>query len=107
MMTYKGYQGNVAYDDDAEIFHGEVVGLRDVVTFQGCTVEELKKAFHESVDDYLAFCKKRGESPEKPCSGKFVLRVSPALHRQLLHEAVKEGVSLNQLIASQLKGKMG
>lgn len=102
MMTYKGYTGNVAYDDDAEIFHGEVIGLRDVVTFQGKTVDELKKALRESVEDYLAFCAKRGEQPEKPCSGKFVVRIPPTLHRRLIVEAASEGISLNQWAVKKL-----
>jgi predicted HicB family RNase H-like nuclease len=62
MMTYKGYEATVEYDDDCEIFHGEVINLRNVVTFQGRSVSELKKAFAGSVEDYLAFCKERGES---------------------------------------------
>ncbi len=102
MMTYKGYTGNVAYDDDAEIFHGEVIGMRDVVTFQGKTVDELKKAFRESVEDYLAFCAKRGEQSEKPCSGKFVVRIPPTLHRRLIAEAASEGISLNQWAVKKL-----
>ena len=61
MMEYKGYIGKVEFDDQAGIFHGEVVNTRDVITFQGESVAELKKAFRESVDDYLAFCKERGE----------------------------------------------
>ena len=61
MMTYTGYQAAVEYDEDAEIFHGEVINLRDVITFQGTSVPELKKAFAESVQDYLAFCRERGE----------------------------------------------
>ncbi len=56
MMTYKGYSAKVEFDDDAIIFHGEVVGIRDVVTFQGKTVNELKKAFHDSVEDYVDMC---------------------------------------------------
>ena len=64
MMTYKGYEAAVEYDEDAEIFHGEVVNLRDVITFQGRSVSELKKAFDGSVEDYLAFCEARGEDPE-------------------------------------------
>ena len=68
MMEYKGYFGKVVFDDEANIFHGEVINLRDVVTFQGKTVEELRKAFHESVDDYLDFCAVREEEPEKPYS---------------------------------------
>ena len=66
MMTCKGYEAAVEYDEDAEIFHGEVINLADVITFQGKSVSELKKAFAGSVEDYLAFCKARGEDPEKP-----------------------------------------
>ena len=65
-MTYNGYQAAIEYDDEAELFHGEVAGLRDVITFQGKSVAELKKAFRESIEDYLAFCRERGEDPEKP-----------------------------------------
>lgn len=65
-MRYKGYLGNVTYDDDAEIFHGSVVGIKDVVTYQGRSLDELKQAFKDSVNDYLKFCKERGEKPGKP-----------------------------------------
>jgi predicted HicB family RNase H-like nuclease len=70
-MTFKTYEAAVEYDEDAEIFHGEVSNLRDVITLQGKSVAELKKAFAGSVEDYLAFCKARGEDPEKnhPASG--------------------------------------
>ena len=63
-MKYKGYAGKVSYDADAKIFHGDVVGLKDVITFQGTTVKELEQAFRESIDDYIAWCNKRGEKPE-------------------------------------------
>jgi predicted HicB family RNase H-like nuclease len=71
MMSFKDYEAAVEYDEEAEIFHGEVINLRDVITFQGKSVAELKKAFAGSVEDYLAFCKARGEDPEKthPASG--------------------------------------
>ena len=65
MMQYKGYAGRVEFDDKADIFHGEVIGLRDVITFQGRTVKEVRQAFRDSVDDYLDFCSKRGEEPEE------------------------------------------
>lgn len=71
-MKYKGYVGHVHYDEDAKLFHGEVLGLRDVVTFQGTSVKELETAFKESVDDYLDFCKQKGREPEKPLSGKLL-----------------------------------
>jgi predicted HicB family RNase H-like nuclease len=103
MMKYKGYVGKVDYDGEAEIFHGEVVGIRDVVTFQGRSVAELKKAFRESVDDYLDFCKGRGESSDKPCSGQFVLRIDSELHRQVNMLAGASGLSLNTWVADRLR----
>ena len=84
MLNYKGYTGQVSYDDEVRIFHGEILDTRDVITFQGRSVEEIEKAFRESVDDYLEFCKERGEQPDKPFSGKFVLRMTPKLHHKLL-----------------------
>ncbi|HEY5259961.1 MAG TPA: type II toxin-antitoxin system HicB family antitoxin [Rhabdochlamydiaceae bacterium] len=64
MMKYNGYIGHVEYDDEAKIFHGKVVGIKDVITFQGKSVKELDQAFEDSVNDYLDFCKKRGEKPD-------------------------------------------
>jgi predicted HicB family RNase H-like nuclease len=65
-MTYKGYQGKVNLDEEAGVLHGEVIDTRDVITFQGASPEELKRAFEASVDDYLDFCASRGQGPEKP-----------------------------------------
>jgi predicted HicB family RNase H-like nuclease len=100
---YKGYIGHVIFDDEAEIFHGEVINTRDVITFQGKTVIEIKKAFRESINDYLAFCKERNEEPDKPFSGKFNLRIEPELHRQIYITAKHRGVSINQWIAEAIK----
>ncbi|AFY49546.1 protein encoded in hypervariable junctions of pilus gene clusters [Nostoc sp. PCC 7524] len=97
-MKYKGYEAVVEFDDEAEIFHGEVINIRDVITFQGDSVKELKQAFYDSVDDYLEFCKERGEEPEKPFSGKFMLRINPELHKTIAIKAKKEGQSLNSWI---------
>jgi len=102
MMQYKGYFGDVELDPDAGIFHGEVFGIRDVVTFQGKSVDELEKAFRESVDDYLDFCRQRGEKPEKPFSGQFLLRIKPELHQRLSMLAQVSGKSLNAVAAEYL-----
>ena len=101
-MRYKDYVATIEYDDDAALFHGEIANLRDVITFQGRSAAELKKAFRESVEDYLAFCAKRGEEPERPVSGKFVVRVTPEIHSRVAVAAVREGVSMNQWIAKVL-----
>ena len=95
MMQYKGYTGRVEFDDEADLFHGEVIGLRDVITFQGRTVGEVKKAFRDSVDDYLVFCAKRGEEPEKPFTGKLMLRLPPDLHRRVYVAAKQAGTIIS------------
>ena len=107
MMKYKRYMGKVEFDDDAKIFHGEVLGLKDVITFQGTSEDELVQAFKDSVDDYLAWCKERGEKPEKPYSGKFNVRISPELHAKLVAHAELERVSLNTYVSETLKRAAG
>lgn len=95
MMEYKGYLARVAFDDAAGLFHGQVLHTRDVITFQGTSVRELRTAFRGSVDDYLALCAARGEAPEKPFSGRVLLRIDPELHRQVAIAASLAGESLN------------
>lgn len=102
MMEYKGYVGKVEFDDEAGIFHGDVINTRDVITFQGTTVAEVRQAFHDSVDDYLGFCAQLGQAPEKPFTGKFVLRLSPDLHRRIYIAARAAGKSLNAWVAERL-----
>jgi len=103
MMEYKGYVGQVEFDAEGGIFHGEVVDTRDVITFQGRSVDELKAAFQESIDDYLAFCEERGEEPNKPFSGQFMTRIPPELHRQVNLAAKLSGKSLNAWVTEQLQ----
>ncbi len=103
MLEHKGYTGRVEFDDEAGLFHGEVIDLRDVVTFQGKSVQELEEAFRDSVDDYLEFCEERGEEPDKPFSGRLMLRLTPNLHRRAYTRARQEGKSLNQWIVEKLE----
>jgi predicted HicB family RNase H-like nuclease len=103
-MKYKGYTGVVELDEESQVLFGRVIGLRDVITFQGESVAEVIQAFHDSVDYYLGFCAKRGESPEKPYSGQFVLRLDTQLHRKLAHLAEVQKTSLNSLIENTLEG---
>jgi predicted HicB family RNase H-like nuclease len=102
-MLYKGYEAKVQYDEDARIFHGDIINTRDVITFQGSSVEDLEQAFHDSVDDYLEFCGSRGEEPEKPFSGKFIVRVAPSLHKTIVTEARRQGKSVNAYVAGVLR----
>ena len=98
MIEYKGYLGQVEYDEDADIFHGEIINTRDVITFQGHDTTEIKTAFRDSVEDYLAFCAKRNEQPDRPFSGKIALRTTPETHRKAYICAMRSRLSLNKWI---------
>ena len=106
MIEYKGYIGIVTYDSDAKLFHGDVVNTRDVITFQGTTVNEIEKAFIESIDDYLDWCKEEGVAPEKPYSGKFNLRLSPELHKEIAITAKKMNISINNFVEKAVKDEL-
>ncbi len=103
MLNYKGYLGHVDFDDENEMFVGEVINTKDVITFQAETARDLKQAFIDSIEDYLEFCHIRNEKPEKPFSGKFNLRISPELHREAFVAAKHSGMSLNAWVCNVLR----
>ena len=103
MMEHKGYRSKVTFDDEVEIFHGEVIDTLDVITFQGVSVEELRDAFRGSVDEYLKVCAEMGRSPDKPFSGRIPLRVAPNVHRAATAAAKAEGKSLNAWISETVE----
>ena len=106
MLEYKGYVGHAEYESETHSFHGEVLDTRDVITFQSDTVKGLERAFRGSIDDYLQFCSERGEDPDKPFSGRLMLRLSSELHRRVFVKAKEQGKSLNQWIAENLKDQL-
>ncbi len=95
VMNYKGYCACIEYSDEDACLVGHIAGIRDVVGFHGDSVEELKTAFHEAVDDYLATCEKLQRSPQRPYSGKVMLRIDPGIHAKAAMLAKAEGKSLN------------
>ena len=101
-MNYNGYAARIEYDEQDRIFVGHLSGIYDTVGFHGSSVEELEAAFHEAVDNYLAACAKLGQQPNKPASGKMLLRVPPAIHSAAVMLAESEGKSLNQWAAHVL-----
>jgi predicted HicB family RNase H-like nuclease len=95
-MTYRGYTARVEYDERDNILVGRILGIRDIISFHGQTVDGLRKQFELAVKDYLADCESKGVPPEKPASGKLLLRVPPELHGKALVAAQASGKSLNQ-----------
>jgi predicted HicB family RNase H-like nuclease len=98
VIEYKGYIGVIEFDPSNDAFHGRVVGLQDVVTFEGSSPEELRREMAESIEDYLEFCAKVGKDPERPYRGEFLVRTTPELHRAAAAAAEASGKSLNAWI---------
>jgi predicted HicB family RNase H-like nuclease len=98
VLKYKGYTGTVLFDADDRIFHGRLMGITDVITFEGASVKELERDFRSAVDEYLKTCKKLGREPEKPFSGRFMVRVPSELHCAIALAAKKERKSINAWI---------
>ena len=101
-MSYNGFAARVEYDAEDRIFVGHVAGIRDIVGFHGESVAELEAAFHEAVDDYIAACKKLGQTPDKPYSGRVMLRLPPEVHARASAAAQVQGLSFNQWAAQVL-----
>ena len=102
-MTYNGYSARVEFDAEDRLFVGHIAGIRDIVGFHGQSVSELEAAFHEAVDDYLAACKKLKQPPDKPYSGRVMLRLAPELHARASAAAEITGMSFNQWAARALE----
>lgn len=101
-MTYQGYAAHIEYSDEDACFIGHIAGIRDIVGFHGESVDELLTAFQDAVEDYLETCQKAGRPPQKPYSGKLMLRVAPEVHAHAAMMAEAKGKSLNQWAAEVL-----
>lgn len=102
VIEYKGYWTKVEYSAEDGILFGKIEGISDLVNFECERASEAEAAFHEAVDDYLAFCEDLGQDPDRAYKGTFNVRISPELHRLADMQSSKRGVSLNQLVANAL-----
>ena len=105
-MTYKGYIGSVNYSDKDQVFFGKIEGINGLVNFEGESVKELTTAFHEAVDDYLAYCEDEGIEPDKSYTGVLNVRLTPNIHRQIAMLALQAGISINAYIKEALEEKV-
>ncbi|MBV5318839.1 MAG: type II toxin-antitoxin system HicB family antitoxin [Desulfobulbaceae bacterium] len=102
-MNHKGYTARIEFDERDNIFVGRVLGVRSIISFHGETVTELRREFETAIEDYLLDCAEQGLAPEKPVSGKIMLRVPPEVHGAALVAAQASGKSLNQWATEALK----
>lgn len=103
ILAYRGYSGAVEFSSPDDCFFGRVLGIRDIVSFEGGSVAELRRDFEDAVDDYLAACGEIGKTPEHPCSGKLSLRIPVELHQELTLQSEISGESINNLIAEAVE----
>ncbi len=99
MMEYKGYIAKIVYDAESESFQGVTVNMAGELSFYGYSADELKTNFHDAVDSYMAICAEKGIPPRKPFSGKFNVRLDPALHARAALAAAEKDMSLNAFVA--------
>ena len=103
LLQYKNFLGSVHFSSDDALFFGKIEGINDLVTFEGKTVDEIKKFFKEAVEDYLEICKKTGKEPFKSYRGSFNVRITPDLHKKAVQKSISRGVSLNQFVRKAIE----
>lgn len=103
IMKYNGYQAKIEYDEELDMFRGEILGLNGGADFYGKNPEELRAEFQASLETYLQVCEEKGIEPRKEYSGKFNLRIPPKLHSEIAVLAASEDKSLNQWVAERLE----
>ena len=102
-LSYKGYIGTVEFDPDDKILFGKVLGVNDLISYEGSSVAELESDFKVAINDYLDMCKKKGRAPEKTFSGRFNVRISPDLHALAAIKARARGKSLNKFVSEAIE----
>ena len=98
ILEYKGYYGEVHFSAEDDVFYGKLIGMSDLVTYEGSSVKELRKSFREAVDDYLEFCQELGKEPDKTYKGTFNVRLTPELHREAARYAAINNMTLNEFV---------
>jgi predicted HicB family RNase H-like nuclease len=106
-MFYKGYTASMVFDVEDKIIVGRVLDVDDIISFHAESVSAFEAVFHATVDDYMAACAELGSAPEKPASGKLMLRVTPLVHAAAQKAAARSGMSLNKWAEQALSAASG
>lgn len=101
-LQHRGYDGSVDYSAEDKMLHGRVLGIRDMISYGGTSVRELERNFRDAVDEYLAFCEKRGKQPNLPYKGSFNVRVAMELHQRAARYAEEHKIALNAVVQKAL-----
>ena len=102
-LHYRNYVGSVELSEEDGVFHGKVIGIKALISFEGDSVNAIISDFHKAVNEYLSFCVKNGKEPEKPFKGSFNVRIGSELHRKATIAASARGVSLNAFVEDAIR----
>jgi predicted HicB family RNase H-like nuclease len=102
-LHYKNYIGSVTFSEEDGVFHGKVVGIKSLVSFEGNSVDAITEDFHNALDEYLEHCARNGSEPEKPFKGSFNIRIGTNLHRKAALTAFARGLSLNAFVEDAIR----
>jgi len=106
-LNYKGYTGNIVFTEEDGVFHGKVIGIKPLISFEGDSVSLITEDFRNAVDEYLDFCDENNIEPEKPFKGSFNVRIEAELHRKAVIAASSNGVSLNSFVEEAIRQRVG
>ena len=102
ILQYKDYVASIHFSSADEVFYGKILGIDDLISFEGASVKELKKSFQEAVEDYLETCKELGKEPNKTYKGTFNVRIGTELHRDAAVYAAIQNISLNDFVKTAI-----
>ena len=103
LLRYKGFMGTAEMSEEDDVFFGKVIGIRDLISYEGATVKELKKDFKGAVDDYIDLCKRHNKPIQKSMTGNFNVRINPELHQLVSRTAAEKGISLNKVVQEAIQ----
>ena len=103
MLNYKGYYGSVEFSDEDDVFFGRIIGINDRITYEGDNVKTLRRDFEDAVEEYLDICFKLGKEPERMYNGKFNVKITPTLHRELAIFSNSHGKTLNAAVEEAIR----
>lgn len=103
LLRYKGFMGTAEMSEEDDVFFGKVIGIRDLISYEGATVKELKKDFKGAVDDYIDLCKRHNKPIQKSMTGNFNVRINPELHQLVSRAAAEKGISLNKVVQEAIQ----
>ncbi len=106
-LIYKGFTANMEFDLDDKILVGKILNITDTIVFHATSIEEFERNFHQSIEDYLQACAELNQKPEKPASGRLMLRIAPKLHAAAAKSAKESGLSMNKWVENVLGEKLG